>query len=287
MSKRKSDFSAVEFKKETTVKGGLLSKPCTLPTLAVAIGEVSMEFVNLSKRQDWLCKMVTGQGSWQRPLNRVKLIETLLRKMRSALSVEGEDDGAVGSDGEENVSAIDDPMASLAFEDDEMLKQKDNPSKLRRHKKTKKNVLLRLRMPREAPEKNPACAQTYEVRVWPANLNSVYICIEDLPWAVAFMHDQYSLGGVSTVVDEEVQSASPVKSKNVRWDFNSDCWVATVETGSSSKERRIKPSQLHLQEVSPFLEPSVSLSSMGYEEKKRIAYEVLTAWLEQHDPTAN
>ena len=160
MSKRKSDFSAVEFKKETTVKGGLLSKPCTLPTLAVAIGEVSMEFVNLSKRQDWLCKMVTGQGSWQRPLNRVKLIETLLRKMRSALSVEGEDDGAVGSDGEENVSAIDDPMASLAFEDDEMLKQKDNPSKLRRHKKTKKNGLLRLRMPREAPEKNPACAQT-------------------------------------------------------------------------------------------------------------------------------
>jgi hypothetical protein len=144
-------------------------------------------------------------------------------------------------------------------------------------------------MPREAPEKNPACAETYEVRVWLANQMAVWIHIEDLPWAVAFMHDQYTVGGVSAVVDEPEQlpSPSPVKSKNVRWDFNSDCWVATVETGSSVKERRLKPSQITSQEASMFLDQNVSLNSMGYEEQKRIAHEILIAWLEQQGPVQN
>ena len=150
-----------------------------------------------------------------------------------------------------------------------------------------KNALLRLRTPEEPPEKNPACRQMREVRAWIANPKAVWLSIEDLPWAIAFMHDQCSLGGVSTVVDEEVASASPVKSKNVRWDFKADCWVATVETGSSKKEWRIKPSALRFREAAAFVEPNVDLSTMGYEEKKRIAYEALHAWLELHEVDPN
>ena len=86
---------------------------------------------------------------------------------------------------------------------------------------------------------------------------------------------------------EHLPSPSPVKSKNVRWDFNSDCWVATVETGSSVKERRLKPSKITLQEASMFLDQNVSLNSMGYEEQKRIAHEILTAWLQPQDSVQN
>jgi hypothetical protein len=116
MSKRKVSFEPVEFKKETTVKGGLLSKPLTLPTLVVESGNANMEFVNLNKRQDWLCRMVSGQGSWGRPLNRVKLIETLQTRMKRALQNECVDDDATASDAEPSAS-IDDPMSNLAFED--------------------------------------------------------------------------------------------------------------------------------------------------------------------------
>jgi hypothetical protein len=200
----------------------------------------------------------------------------------------GEDEEAcgVGADGEDDVSKIGDPMANLAFDDIELIQPKEKQKKQKKVS-TKKNVLLRVQMPEEPPEKNPACKQTHEVRIWIANPKAVWISIEDLPWAIAFMHDQYTLGGVSTVVDEEVAPESPVKSKNIRWDFSSDCWVATVETGSSKKERRIKPSQLRLREAAAFLEPDADLNSMGYEEKKRIAYEALNVWLEHHEVDPN
>ena len=74
-----------------------------------------MDFVNLNKWQDWLCKMVSGQGSWGRPLNRVKLIETLQSRMKRALQNEKEDDDTLGSDAE-HVASIDDPMSNLAFD---------------------------------------------------------------------------------------------------------------------------------------------------------------------------
>ena len=98
------------------MKGGLLSKPLTLPTLVVESGNAHMEFVNLNKRQDWLCRMVSGQGSWGRPLNRVKLIETLQTRMKRALQNENVEDDTLGSDAEQFAS-IDDPMSNLAFED--------------------------------------------------------------------------------------------------------------------------------------------------------------------------
>jgi hypothetical protein len=60
-----------------------------------------------------------------------------------------------------------------------------------------------------------------------------------------------------------------------------------VETGSSVKERRLKPSQITSQEASMFLDQNVSLNSMGYEEQKRIAHEILVAWLEQQDSVQN
>jgi len=235
-----------------------------------------------------LCRMVSGQGSWGRPLNRVKLIETLQTRMKRALQNECVDDDATASDAEPSAS-IDDPMLNLAFGAASTIDNVKEEQKKKTKRVNKKNVLLRLKMPREAPEKNPACAETYEVRVWLANQMAVWIHVEDLPWAVAFMHDQYTMGGVSAVVDEPEQlpSPSPVKSKNVRWDFNSDCWVATVETGSSVKERRLKPSQITSQEASMLLDQNVSLKSMGYEEQKRIAHEILTAWLEQQDSVQN
>ena len=282
----KRGFESVVLKQETTVKGGLMSKPCSLPTLMVKIGDSNMEFVQLHKRQDWMCKMVTGQGSWERPLKRVKLLDALQRKIRSAMGGEDEEADGVGSDGEDDVSKIDDPMASLAFGGEYLDQPKEKPKKSKRLL-VRKDVLLRLQMPEEPPEKNPACRQMREVRAWIANPKAVWLSIEDLPWAIAFTHDQYSLGGVSTVVDEEVASASPAKSKNVRWDFKADCWVATVETGSSKKERRIKPSALRFREAAAFVEPNVDLSTMGYEEKKRIAYEALHAWLELHEVDPN
>ena len=125
MSKRKTSFEAVVWTLETTVKGGLMSKPCSLPTLIVKTGDVDVEFVQLSKRQDWMCKMVTGLGSWERPLKRVKLLETLQRKIRSAMLGEDDEADGVGSDGEDDASKIDDPMANLAFDDNELGKPKE------------------------------------------------------------------------------------------------------------------------------------------------------------------
>lgn len=286
MSKRKiaQDFEPVEIKKETTVKGGLLSKPLTLPVLEVQVGDTKMEFVSLNKRQDWLCRMVSGIGSYSRPLARVKLIDTLQSKIRRAIASECDETADdENSDEETNARLIDDPMSALDFGDDfAALGKSKGQNKKGKKKGNRKNVMLRVMMPREPQEKNPNSNQKKEISVWLTNQLSVWICIEDLPWAVQFMHDQYLLGGVSTVVEDGLPSASPAKSKNIRWDFNSGCWVATIDTGSTTKERRLKPSQLNAQEASTFVDQNVCLTAMAYEDLKQTSFLVLQAWLDQH-----
>ena len=269
MAKRKAIFEEIEVQKQTTVKGGWLSKPLALPVMKVQIGDSKMEFVNLNKRQDWLCRMVSGIACHQRPLARVKLIDTLQAKINAGWGDE---------DGDRKKAEIDDPMNQLGFGETTVPVGRPRPS-TRAARKHSKNFVLRAVLPKEPPEKNAKCEETYEVSLWLSNRQSVWIGVEHIPWAVQYMHEEYILGGVPNI--EMSPDSSPAKSNDIRWDFSSSCWLATVGTGPSAKERRLKPSSLDPAEASMVVDAGCNVGSMSYEERKSTAYHILSAWVEK------
>ena len=152
--KDKSDFNAVLVEKSTTIKGGLMPKACPLPVSEVVIGNQAMEFVHVHKRCEWLCRMVTGEAPYNRPLGRVKLLDKLLHKVRKRW---GEPEGG-GSDSECDLNCkepIDDPMASLAFEGEPVTVVANKKKKFRgsSNRNDKRDTIMRVRFPAEPPEK--------------------------------------------------------------------------------------------------------------------------------------
>ena len=280
MAKRKASFEEIEVQKQTTVKGGWLSKPLALAVMKVQIGDSKMEFVNLNKRQDWLCRMVSGIACHQRPLARVKLIDTLQAKIKHGLIPEGGEVVADSGDedGDRKHAEFDDPMNQLGFGEATVPVGRPRTS-TRAARKHSKNIVLRAVLPKEPPEKNARCEATYEVSLWLSNRQSVWIGVEHLPWAVQYMHEEYLLGGVSNI--EMSPDSSPAKSSDIRWDFSSSCWLATVGTGPNTKERRLKPSSLDPAEASMVVDAGCNVGSMSYEELKSTAYQILLAWVEK------
>ena len=100
-------FASVSVQRQTTITGGLLKKPMAIPIMEVAVGDTTREFVHVAKGQEWLCKAVTGECVSRRPLNRVKLVDTLAKHVYNT---------ACGNDGVD----ADDLMSSDAFQDDPM-----------------------------------------------------------------------------------------------------------------------------------------------------------------------
>ena len=288
--KDKSDFNAVLVEKSTTIKGGLMPKACPLPVSEVVIGNQAMEFVHVHKRCEWLCRMVTGEAPYNRPLGRVKLLDKLLHKVRKRW---GEPEGG-GSDSECDLNCkepIDDPMASLAFEGEPVTVVANKKKKFRgsSNRNDKKDTIMRVRFPAEPPEKNPSCKEVYEVCLLLQNSTSVWLLTDHLPWAIAYMHDQWLLGGVDAIEDEEEPAESPLKSKTIKWDFQHDCWVATVVSDSTKTEKRLKPFDSEVRAAwrlsqgkeTMVMEVENEGSALGYDVMKTEAYKILENWVRE------
>jgi hypothetical protein len=145
--------------------------------MEVAIGSETIDFVHLNKRCEWLCRVVSGEAPHGRPLSRVNLIDRLAEKLRRRCN-----DLDLESDNEnETQSQIDDPMASLAFDDEPAdtvvatSRKTISRKELRCTKRKTRNTLMRVQMPREPPEKNPKCKAMIEICMLIQNTKSVWI----------------------------------------------------------------------------------------------------------------
>ena len=283
-------FGSILVEKATTIKGGLTPKACQLPILEVQIGIETMEFVHIHRRCEWLCKMVTGEAPHNRPLTRVKLIDKLLHKVRRRWV---EQENSSGSDDDLIVAEpIDDPMASLAFdgEQDTVVANKKKEAK-KKNSDEKKNTIMRVRMPQEPPELNPNCKSTYEICLLLQGARSLWLLTKHLPWAIGYMHKQWKHGGVDAIEDEPEPDESPVKSKSIKWDFQHECWVATVISERTTTEKRLKPSDSEVRSAwranqgkeSTVMEGETEGSALGYEVMKTAAYEILENWVREQN----
>ena len=112
-------------------------------------------------------------------------------------------------------------------------------------------------------------------------VKEVWISVNDVPWLVRLMYDQFCLGGVSLLPeqcsDEQTLAMaggeeSAAAELDISWDFVASAWVAAGR-------------QLKLDEVSPREAAALGVDEaawrdLGYAGKKELAYKVLRHMLE-------
>ena len=122
----------------------------------------------------------------------------------------------------------------------------------------------------------------------------VWISVDDLPWLVRLMRDQFVLGGVSLLPeqcgddsqtsamaggsDDSQTSAmaegegSAAAELEISWDFVASAWVAAG--------RQLKPDEVSPGEAAALGVDEAAWRDLSYAGKKELAYKSLRHWLE-------
>ena len=116
----------------------------------------------------------------------------------------------------------------------------------------------------------------------------MWISLDDLPWLVRLMHDQFCLSGVSLLPEQCSDDSqtpgddshtpamaggeeSAAAELEISWDFVASAWVAAG--------RQLKPDEVSPGEAAALGVDEAAWRDLSYAGEKELAYNVLREWL--------
>lgn len=263
------------------VSGGLLKQKQkeVVRSLSVSFPDGSTrEFVHMVSNADWLCRAVCGEGRSGCPLSRVNLLD----RMQVELAAEvARGDGVAAQ-------PADDPIMALHRAEGRGPKKKPRAAAAR-------DRAVQLKMPAVAPELDEDEGAVRTVNVWLRwGRKELWLDARDVPWAIQFMHDQKSMGGVPRIkrtsddsqpdaAEENLGIPGPAASpKKVEWDWRSSAWKVSVDKNGELLERLVKPRKLDLAEVKTFgLGEAEDLTKAPYDRLRELAEVLCHRWADR------
>ena len=186
-------------------------------------------FVKMAVTEQWLCKSVTGHTFPQRTsISRTTLLQDLGDRIR---------DAANGAGGSKDAELSADPMNEV--EGGMMPPAKRLKRNWRRSTNHAKNTCIVTDFPSTCPEKCPECTESRSVTLYVVDRTQIWLFIEDVAWAVGYMHDQNVLKGVAAVSEEDTgpvgaAPASPTHLHHPQTDFSEKIAPNAVVPGVAS-----------------------------------------------------
>ena len=165
--------------------------------------------MRLKKDEKWVTHAVCGPMNRQCGLRRTKMVEDLITAaLAAAEGDEAVDEAAVAID---DAPRPHDPMVDFSYGDDDSPPQEAGDSDKTSKKKTRtprrySNKAVTVEMPDKCREKHPNSTGVRQVACYVEKQGcgkwAVWISVDDLPWLVRLMHDQFCLGGVSLLPEQ-------------------------------------------------------------------------------------
>ena len=186
--RKEKGFLPVEFAYgQILCRGGLNKRALPMKTQKVVLNGEAHIFVKMGFCESWLCKAVTGQACPQRTsITRTTLLDDLLKRIKGAC------------DGEETTQAegAGDPMNEVEA------CRVAQPNKRRKTNKARKTCIL-VDLPDRCPEVDPGGLLTRAITLYVVDRVQIWLSLNDVAWAVQYMHDQNMLKGVAAVAEED------------------------------------------------------------------------------------
>ena len=120
---------------------------------------------------------------------------TLLRELGGRMG--GAADG-VGSS--KDAESLGDPMNEV---EDSLPQAKKRKTNVRRPTNTVKGACIVTGLPSKCPEMHPECTETHSITFYVVDHSQIWLAIDDVAWAVQYMHNQTLLKGVTAVLPED------------------------------------------------------------------------------------
>ena len=186
-------FKPVQFSYgQVLVRGGRSAKANFMQTRKIVVEGRDVVFAHFSQYLPWVMKCVTGQINASRAcMGRCKLPMDILRRVQAAC-----DSGIVApSDEQDPMNDIDDGAAKKEVKAGKKKERKANMCK---------GMCIKLEFPTKCLEAHPDCETTQTITVFVESRQKIWLSIEDVPWAIEYMHEQHKLKGVIAVDPEDV-----------------------------------------------------------------------------------
>ena len=201
----------------TVVTGGLSKRQYVVETLPIEWqGDEIKTFVRVSKNDEWVLKLVLGDGGQKGGLRRTNLVEMLRSKLIA------ESGSAVAS------PMVDDPMDQL-----DKASGVRPPSKKAKLCKRAKDKIVAVEMPRYCHLEMNKSSEKVNIELMASSTSQIWINMEAVPWLISYLSAEVRSGGVShDAEDAFLPSNCEVDNLNLSWDFQSnDAWVGTWVEG--------------------------------------------------------
>jgi hypothetical protein len=230
----KQTWSPVHTDVSVCVKGGYLRKSVPVEvTQIITAGGGELTMVKCSKNCEWLYKGACGPEAANGWLKRTQLIETL--RMKYAALQLADTSATADQDVHGPVAVATDAMMEL---DDVVLDTpvkgkraapKQRQAATKRQRRPRYKSVGAITMPEIDPESHPNVEQhTRVVRVITKSTNQLWIALDDVPWLLNWLKDEFERGSVPLTdkTGTKLDTNCDVEGVHVAWDFCSS-WEAT------------------------------------------------------------
>ena len=196
------------------LQGGLCRKALPADTHCVQVGPTKKTFVKMTKGETWLLAAVTGMKAQNTSIQRTTLIETLRGYVEKACS------GELKARDVDAPAAEEDPMNEV---DDDQPNQpvkkrakaaSASAARVRYAPKSNhaKQKVLEVEVPENCPEVDPRGLETRTVSLFIIDRKQVWLCADDIDWAVRYLYAQNFLRGVPLLDPTDQGPGSPAST---------------------------------------------------------------------------
>ena len=253
------------------VTGGLSKRHYVVETNEIEWerGEVKT-FVRVSKNDEWVLKLVLGDGGQKGGLRRTMLVEMLRSKLI-------EEAGAAVA----GPIMADDPMDQL----DKSASVRP-PSKRAKICKRAKDKIVAVEMPRYCHLGMNKSSEKINIELMACSTNQLWLNMDSVPWFISYLSAEVRSGGVSHEAEDAIPSNCEVDNLNISWDFQSnDAWVGTwVEgpmKGNTVTVAMSKFNEVKFQQIAAQAGVETSFHNASREDLKTAARQYLLAHCER------
>ena len=230
-SPSKCTWSDMEIDQTISLKAGYSNKAYQAVSRDMGDEGQPDRYVKITKCEDWLLKAVGGPLTQRGALKRVTVVDELRTKMlantNTAECAEPAPpvNSAVAEAPAEAAAEAADPMLAL---DDVASEATTTPNKKPRKSRAPKRLreqVVKVTMPLHCPCAQPDSETTIEISLLATSTNTLWISLNDIPWLVRYVADEYGLGGIA--IDKQAETAVAVANcsvpyLSVRWDFKGE-----------------------------------------------------------------
>ena len=258
-------LAPVKIAEQITISGGFSKKQFVIHTREFQFDGVAVACVPISNQEAWLCEMATDSPVYQRPMSRVRILQTLKDQLGAAAQAD----------------VVDDKMGDLAFDDDgpELELTPRTPVKgpgprKRCAKGASASTLVEHTDPDvarllEMPGKPSVTKPTVQVQAAYGD-KKLYIALQSLPWLIQYIAEEKASGGVAPVA---LRGDDHNEKSGVHWNARDNVWQARFRRDDGSWSTKTKSVHARMKcESDP-------LFGVDYEVAKKVVYDELDKWL--------